>query len=57
MMNKQNRKHIEKAADILCMRSSELGKECIEVMLETIFNKGMDYAVNMLEEMKRKKGI
>ena len=56
-MNKQNRKHIEKAADILCMRSSELGKECIEVMLETIFNKGMDYAVNMLEEMKRKKGI
>jgi len=59
-MNKQDREHIEKVAEMLCMRSSELGRECIEVMLETIYYKGGSYSLTRLRrdtDIENREGI
>jgi len=49
-ISKQDREHIEKIAEMLCMRSSELGLECIEVILETIYHKGGSSALDKVRE-------
>lgn len=60
----EDAEHIAKVADMIHMRGLELGRECIQVMLETIYLKGENKQANIalkdlksMEELFREESI